>query len=94
MITENESITEQDEEDNFIVVESQNTVVIEETVAPVPMPLDTKPAADEDHGHLVAQILETQKELEDESRLPNQSTQSKKVEIVSKIRMNREVTYL
>ena len=80
VITENESIAEQEEEDNFIVVESQNAVVIEEP----PVVVDTKqPVVEGSHGHLVAQILETQKELEDESRLPNQDRQSKKVEIVS-----------
>ncbi|KAJ9597228.1 hypothetical protein L9F63_011902 [Diploptera punctata] len=81
VITENESITEQEEEDNFVVIETQNAVIIEEPPDLAPSSVETKPAVEGDHGHLVAQILETQKELEDESRLPNQDRQTKKVEI-------------
>lgn len=44
---------------------------------------DTKPIEEGRHGHLVAQILETQKDLEDDSHHQSQSSQRKKVEIVS-----------
>jgi len=48
-------------------------------------PLSPPPAADtkEQHGHLVTQILETQKELEDDGHHQSQHSQPKKVEIVS-----------
>jgi hypothetical protein len=48
-------------------------------------PPSPPPAADtkEQHGHLVTQILETQKELEDDGQYQSQNSQPKKVEIVS-----------
>lgn len=50
-------------------------------------PLSPPPAADtkEQHGHLVTQILETQKELEDDGHHQSQHSQPKKVEIVSSV---------
>jgi hypothetical protein len=44
---------------------------------------DMKPIEEGRHGHLVTQILETQKELEDDSHRQSQDGQPKKVEIVS-----------
>jgi len=50
-------------------------------------PLSPPPATDtkEQHGHLVTQILETQKELEDDGHHQSQHSQPKKVEIVSSV---------
>jgi hypothetical protein len=50
-------------------------------------PLSPPAAADttEQHGHLVTQILETQKELEDDGHHQSQNSQPKKVEIVSSV---------
>jgi len=49
-------------------------------------PLSPPPAADtKEHGHLVTQILETQKELEDDGHHQSQHSQPKKVEIVSSV---------
>jgi hypothetical protein len=50
-------------------------------------PLSPPPAPDtkEQHGHLVTQILETQKELEDDGHHQSQNSEPKKVEIVSSV---------
>lgn len=77
VIADNEPTVEQDEDDAFIVMESQVPVVIQDQpLSPPPAP-DTK----EQHGHLVTQILETQKELEDDGHHQSQNIQPKKVEI-------------
>ncbi|XP_069688001.1 TRAF3-interacting protein 1 isoform X2 [Periplaneta americana] len=81
VITENESITEQDEDDNFIVVESQTSVITEEQPPPLQPITELKPVEEGQHGHLVAQILETQKELEDDIHHQSQDGQTKRVEI-------------
>ncbi|XP_049834482.1 TRAF3-interacting protein 1 isoform X2 [Schistocerca gregaria] len=66
IITEGDQMAEQDENENYIV-ESQDQPAIE--ILPSPGPADG-PVPDAQHGHLVSQILETQKELE-EKRPPS-----------------------
>lgn len=77
VIADSAPAVEQDEDDAFIMVESQVPVVTQD------QPLSPPPAADtkEQHGHLVTQILETQKELEDDGHHQSQHSQPKKVEI-------------
>ncbi|PSN55166.1 hypothetical protein C0J52_00593 [Blattella germanica] len=89
VITENDAITEQEEDDTFVVVESQSAILIEEPPPPAPA-VEAKPPPEGQHGHLVAKILETQKELEDDSRLSNQDGQTKKVEIEWETDRHRE----
>jgi hypothetical protein len=59
---------------------SRGLILQQESSPPV---TDTKPIEEGRHGHLVAQILETQKDLEDDSHHQSQDSQPKKVEIVS-----------
>ncbi|GFG28637.1 hypothetical protein Cfor_06571 [Coptotermes formosanus] len=77
VIADTEPTVEQDEDDTFIVMESQVPVVTQDQPPSPPPAADTK----EQHGHLVTQILETQKELEDDGQYQSQNSQPKKVEI-------------
>ncbi|XP_023706076.1 TRAF3-interacting protein 1 isoform X3 [Cryptotermes secundus] len=90
VITENEDTVEQDEEDSFVVVESQESVLTQEQQQSSLPVTDTKPIEEGRHGHLVAQILETQKDLEDDSHHQSQDHQTKKVEIEWEVGRRRE----
>ncbi|KDR18871.1 TRAF3-interacting protein 1 isoform X2 [Zootermopsis nevadensis] len=86
VITESGTSTaEQDEDDNFIVVESQVPVPIQEQPQSAPTA-----SGMEQHGRLVAQILETKNELEDDGRHEPQDGQPKKVEIEWEAGRHRE----
>lgn len=90
VITENEDTVEQDEDDSFVVVESQVSVLTQEQQQSSHPVTDTKPIEEGRHGHLVAQILETQKDLEDDSHHQSQDSQPKKVEIEWEVGRRRE----
>nr|CAD7437567.1 unnamed protein product [Timema bartmani] len=81
VITESDPIKEQEEDENFVVLESPAPLIIEEQqIQPT---ASLKIPEEGQHGHLVAQILETKKELEVENHLASnlQESQTKKVEI-------------
>nr|CAD7194396.1 unnamed protein product [Timema douglasi] len=81
VITESDPIKEQEEDENFVVLESPAPLIIEEQQ--IPLTASPKTPEEGQHGHLVAQILETKKELEVENHLASnkQESQTKKVEI-------------
>ncbi|XP_066992920.2 TRAF3-interacting protein 1 [Anabrus simplex] len=81
VITETDPFREQDEDDNFVVVEAP-PVLLEDTPFAPTSTQALQPGENSQHGHLVAQILETQKELEDDAQrsLPHDS-QNKKMDI-------------
>jgi hypothetical protein len=61
---------------------------------PLPHAADLKSIEGGQHGHLVAQIVETQKELEDKGHFQSQDSQPRKVEIVSTSAQLSEISIL
>ncbi|GLG95034.1 TRAF3-interacting protein 1 [Gryllus bimaculatus] len=81
VITDSESVKEQDEFENFVVEETPLIASLDQDTPTAPA---IPTSGDQgQHGHLVAQILETQKELEDDSQFSfgDKDKHTKRVEI-------------
>jgi hypothetical protein len=70
---------------------SRGLILQQQTSPPI---TDGKPIEEGKHGHLVAQILETQKELEDDSHHQSQDSQPTKVHLVSLVAYVCDKKYL
>lgn len=67
-VIEDKDTSNDAEDDNLISLETTNDILLEEIS--VPPLLTSSPVQEGEHGHLVEQILEVKKELEDDGKAP------------------------